>query len=290
MGRPAFLTRPAAAGHPPVAVHRTSDALDLVGKVLLVGLAVTGLLALTVPTLIVVATSFDTREFISFPPAGFSVERYAQMVANETLRTSAWTSFVAAVSAVVVDVLIAVPAAIAIVRRHFPGKAFLVGFLQSPIMLPGIVLGIAILFFYSALGVRLSLALLVLSHVVFTSPFVLRITMARMERADVRLEEAAANLGAGRWAVFRHVLLPHLAPGIVAGSAFAFLISFDNLTVSLFTAPVRQRTLPIELFFLMRFDLDPVVSAVATLQIVLTLIVFLIGARMIGTRGIVEPG
>lgn len=266
----------------------SSPLLDRLGRTMLVGLAVVGLFALTVPTLIVVVTSFDTRAFISFPPEGFSADRYAGMVQSDVIRGSARTSFVNAVMAVVIDVAIGVPAAIAMVRRDFPGKAFLIGFLQSPIMLPGIVIGIAILFFYSAMGLRLSIPLLVLSHVVLTLPFVLRITMARMERADERLEEAAANLGANKWQTFRHVLLPHLGPGIVAGAAFAFLISFDNLTVSLFTAPVRQRTLPIELFFLMRFDLDPVVSAVATLQIALTLLVFTVGLRMLGTRAIVQ--
>lgn len=261
---------------------------DRAWNVLMRGLAWLGVWALILPTVIVVITSFDTRSFISFPPEGFSVERFTEMVQNEEIRSAALSSFVVAVGAVVVDLLVGVPAAIALVRREFRGKSVLLGFLQTPIMLPGIVIGIALLFFFSALALTLSLPLLILSHVVITLPFVLRITMARMERADVRVEEAAANLGASKWTVFRRIQMPFLAPGMIAGSGFAFLISFDNLTVSLFTAPVGEPTLPIDLFFRMRFDLDPVVSAVAALQVLMTLLIFIIGFRMMGEEAVVR--
>lgn len=256
---------------------------DLLGVILLGTIASFGLATLIVPTLIVIATSFDTRSFISFPPAGFSLERYAEMLTSPDILASAWRSAITAAFAVAFDLLLGIPAAVALVRSDFRGKPFVLGFLQSPMMLPGIVIGIAILFFYSTLGLTTSLPLLILSHVVFTLPFVVRITTARMERADKQLEEAAANLGASRWQVFRYIVLPQLWPGVIAGAAFAFLTSFDNLTVSLFTAPVRERPLPIELFYRMRFDLDPVVSAVATAQIVLAFIVLAVGGRMVGT-------
>jgi len=252
------------------------------------GLAWLGIAALVLPTLIVIVTSFDTRDFISFPPQGLSVDRFGEMLTNPAIQSAALSSLLVGVAAVFVDLIVGVPAAIGLVRREFRGKAFLLGFLQTPIMLPGIVVGIALLFFFSALALTLSIPLLILSHVVITLPFVIRITMARMERADVRVEEAAANLGATKWQVFRQIQLPFLAPGMVAGSAFAFLISFDNLTVSLFTAPVKEPTLPIDLFFRMRFDLDPVVSAVATLQILLTLVIFVIGFRMMGEEALVR--
>jgi putative spermidine/putrescine transport system permease protein len=260
---------------------------DMLGKMLLVSLAVAGLLCLIVPTVIVIITSFDTRQFIGFPPAGFSFKRYAQILNSPSILESARLSAISAGVVVLIDLALGVPAAIALVRREFPGRGLLTSFLLSPIMLPGIVLGIAILFFYSAMGLRLSLPLMVASHVVFTLPFLIRLTMARMERTDPHLEEAAQILGANKWQVFRHVLFPQLKPGIYAGAAFAFLSSFDNLTVSLFTAPVRDRTLPIELFYLMRFDLDPVVSAVAAIQFVFTFVIILIIGRKLGSKGLV---
>lgn len=258
---------------------------DVFGAVLLGGLTTLGLASLVVPTLIVAITSFDTQQFIGFPPEGFSLHRYRDMFESSVIMRAAKISGITSACTVLIGTACGVPAAIALVRREFPGKAVVTAFLLSPIMLPGIVVGIAILIFYSTLGLALSLPLLVLSHVVFTLPFIVRLTMARMERLERQLEDAARNLGAGEWQVFRHVVLPQLWPGIAAGAAFAFLISFDNLTVSLFTAPVRERTLPIELFYLMRFDLDPVVAAVAAFQFFIALCLLFVG-RKLGASGL----
>lgn len=262
--------------------------MDLAGTLLVGGLAAVGLASLLVPTLIVVVTSFDTQQFIGFPPRGFSLDRYRDMLHSPVVLRAARISGVTATCTVAIGLALGVPAAIALVRREFHGKALLTAFLLSPIMLPGIVIGIAMLIFYSTLGFQLSLPLLVLSHVVFTLPFIVRLTMARMEKVDRQLEEAARNLGAHERQVFWHVVLPQLWPGIAAGAAFAFLTSFDNLTVSLFTAPVRERPLPIELFYLMRFNLDPVVSAVAALQFVVALGLLALVARKLGASDLVK--
>lgn len=272
---------------PPIR-QRTIVWSDLIGAVLLGVLATVGIAGLVVPTLIVAVTSFDTQEFIGFPPQGFSLERYREMFQSSVILRAAQISAVTSAFTVTIGAALGVPAAIALVRREFRGKALVTAFLLSPIMLPGIVIGVAMLVFSSALGLRLSLPLLVLSHVVFTLPFIVRLTMARMERIDRQLEDAARNLGAREWQVFRHVVLPQLWPGIAAGAAFAFLISFDNLTVSLFMAPVRQRSLPIELFYLMRFDLDPVVAAVAALQFLIALCLLLFLGRKLGTSGLMR--
>jgi putative spermidine/putrescine transport system permease protein len=255
--------------------------LDRLGSTLLVALAVLGLVSLILPTMIVIIESFDTRRFIAFPPAGFSLDRYRGVIHSDVLVKSAELSFFCSLATVTLDLALGIPAALALVRGSFRGKELITGFLLAPIMLPGIVIGIAILIFYSAFGFSQSIPLMVLSHVVFTLPFVIRLTMARMERANISLEEAAENLGASSWQTFRHILLPQLWPGIVAGGGFAFLNSFDNLTISLFTAPIRQRPLPIELFYMTRFDLDPRVSAIAAMEFVFALIlVALVDSRL----------
>lgn len=262
--------------------------LDRAGTVLLVTLAAIGLLSLMLPTIIVVLESFDTRRFIGFPPQGFSLDRYSAIFHSDTILQSAKLSALSAVVTVTLDLLMGIPAAITLVRGQFRGKAVVTTFLLSPIMLPGIVIGIAVLIFYSIFGFSQSIPLMILSHVVFTLPFVIRLAMARMERADKTLEEAAENLGAGRWRVFRRVLAPQLWPAIVAGGGFAFLNSFDNLTISLFTAPIRQRPLPIELFYMTRFDLDPRVSAIASIEFVFAFIVLAIVAGKLRSSGLVS--
>jgi len=174
------------------------------------------------------------------------------------------------------------------VRGEFKGKPLITSFLLAPIMLPGIVIGIAILVFYSILGLSQSIPLMILSHVVFTLPFVIRLTMARMERANVSLEEAASSLGASTWQTFFHVLLPQLKPGIIGGAGFAFLNSFDNLTISLFTAPVRDRPLPIELFYMTRFNLDPRVAAIAAIEFVFAFILVAVLDRSLQSSGLIK--
>jgi putative spermidine/putrescine transport system permease protein len=262
--------------------------LDRFGAALLITLATLGLLSLFLPTLIVVIESFDTRSFIAFPPVGFSLARYRSVLGSDIIVQSAELSFLCSLATVAIDLLLGVPAAIAIVRGEFRGKDIVTGFLLAPIMLPGIVTGIAILLFYSLFGFSQSIPLMILSHVVFTLPFMIRLTMARMERTNQSLEEAAESLGARQWQVFRLVLLPQLWPGIIAGGGFAFLNSFDNLTVSLFTAPVRQRPLPIELFYMTRFDLDPRVSAIAAIEFVLAFILVALVDSKIRSSGIMK--
>jgi putative spermidine/putrescine transport system permease protein len=257
---------------------------DIIGVLILVALAAVALLALLFPMLVIVLVSFDTGPVLRFPPQDFSLARYAELPQLDGFVDAITLSLGVGLAVVAVDILLGVPAAIALVRGRFRGKALLIGFLQSPMMVPGIVVGVAILLFLSFVGLNVSAPLMLLSHVVITLPFVVRITFARMESADRTLEEAAEDLGANRWQVFRYVVLPHLLPGIVGGSALAFLLSFDNLPVSIFTAPVVGPPLPVYLFQLLLYEIDPIVAPIATLQILITFVVLVVAARTLRTR------
>jgi len=259
---------------------------DVVGAIGLGILAAAGIVALMLPMVVVVIASFDTGPVLRFPPQQFSLERYAELPQLDGFLDAVWLSLGVAFATVCVDVLLGVPAAVTLVRGRFRGKALLIGFIQSPMMVPGIVVGISILFFLSFVGVNVSVPLMLLSHVVITLPFVVRVTYARMQSANRTLEEAAEDLGASRWQVFRHVILPHLVPGIAGGSALAFLLSFDNVPVSVFTAPVIQPPLPVYLLRLLLYDINPIVAPIATLQIVITVAVLAIAARTVGTSDI----
>lgn len=264
---------------PPATRHWT----DYLGALLLFGLAGITLLALVLPTIITIMVSFDDSSFIRFPPQTFSFVQYTTVFQNKALIDSAVLSIAVALIVVVIDLVLGIPASIALVRTNFRGKSLLYGFLQSPLMIPGIVVGISILFFVSFAKVRISIPLMILSHVVVTIPFVIRITTARFESADKSLEDAARNLRANRWQVFQHVQLPHLMPGIIGGAAFAFLVSFDNLPVSLFTAPPLDPPLPIYLFRAMIYKVDPWIGAVATIQILGVFLLMGILSRTVGT-------
>ncbi len=248
------------------------------------------LIALVFPSLLVVISSFNASDFLTFPPQGWSLRWYSAMVRNWEIRQSALLSLKVAVLVVVLDVVIGVPAAFPLVRSRFRGRDFLMTFILSPLMLPGIVIGIGLLFFYMLMGLALSFPLLVISHVVVTLPFVISMTSARLSTLDVTYEDAALNLGASQVQKFVHIVLPQLWPGAAAGAAFAFLLSFDNFTVSLFTASDRLRPLPIVLFYLLRYDINPMVGAVSSLEIALALLVLLVGSRLLGLARIAQLG
>lgn len=261
---------------------------DILGGGLLYGVTVLTLFLLVAPMIIVVITSFGSAGMLTFPPETLSLETYSRVLEMPRLLSGIRISILVAFATVVIVILLSVPAAIAIVRKRFRGKAFIMGFLQSPLMIPGIVVGIALLFSLSLMGVQLSLTTVAVGHAVVTLPFMFRVTLARMESADVTLEDAARDLGANSFQVFWHILLPYLKPGIIGGGAFTFLLSFDNVPVSIFTAPVRERPLPVELFNILIWDLDPAVSAVATLQIVIALVVLIVAARTMGVKSIMK--
>ena len=132
--------------------------------------------------------------------------------------------------------------------------------------------------------------LLVISHVVVTLPFIVSMTSARLVTLDPTYEEAALSLGASQVQKFAHIVLPQLWPGIAAGAAVAFLLSFDNFTVSLFTASDRLRPLPIVLFYMLRYDINPKVGAVSSLEIGLALLVLLVGSRLLGLTRLTQLG
>ncbi len=264
--------------------------IDIFGGILLVVLALIPLIALILPMAVIVIVSFDSGPILRFPPETFSFERYAGIIKLKGFLDSVRLSVIVASIVVAVDLLLGIPASIALVRGKFPAKSLIIGFLQSPMMIPGIVVGISILFYLSFIGLNVSVFLMTLSHVVITLPFVVSITYARMQTADVTLEEAAQDLGASRWQVFQHVLLPHLMPGIIGGAAFAFLLSLDNLPTSIFTAPIIDVPMPVYLFRLLIYNIDPIVAPIATLQIILTLVVLYIASKTVGTGGLVAGG
>jgi putative spermidine/putrescine transport system permease protein len=256
--------------------------IDRVGRAALVAVTAFSLVLLLAPSLIVVAVSFEPRGYIAFPPSGFSLRWYQSVFENRQLTDSIWVSLRVAAWVTLIGLLIGVPAAFASVRGTFRGRAWMNAFLLSPQMMPGMVIGIASLFFGAYIAFRASNLMLTLSLAVFCLPFMIRIVMARLTGLDPRLDEASANLGAGPVETFVRVTLPQLGPAILAASAFTFIEAFDNVTVALFTSDVRGRPLPVELYYLVQYDSSPAIAAISALEIGLSLVVMLILARTVG--------
>lgn len=252
------------------------------------GASALALVYLLLPTLIIVGASFTSTDFIAFPPEGLSLRWFTKLWELEAVRLAAARSLGIAAAATAVAVVLGVAAAFPLVRGRFPGREALNALLMSPLVLPSLVYGLAALIFVSALGIQLSLTVLVLSHVAIIVPYVIRTAAASLALLDPQLEDAARSLGANVWRTFLHVVLPNLLPGIATGAAFAFISSFDNLTVSLFLAGPRVETLPIRLFAMIEFDLDPSVAAISTVLVLITLAVVLVAHRAVGLTRIVR--
>lgn len=239
-------------------------------------------LILILPTAIVILNSFNAASFLTFPPTEFSFRWYEAVFQDGQLISAARTSLLAALAVAAIDVAIGVPAALALTRGRFRGRELFMAVFLSPLTIPHIVLGLALLAYFSSIGVTLGMPTLILGHIVITTPFVIRIVAAGAARLDPTLEEAAANLGASAWQAFRRITLPALTPAIAAGAAFAFIGSFDNLEISLFIATGRVETLPVRLYSLVSFEIDPIVGAISTIQIGFSILLIFLLDRLIG--------
>lgn len=245
---------------------------------------------LLAPIVVVLVASFTAAEFVSFPPKGFSLRWYAEIARHADFLHSALLSLALAIATAVGSCAIAVPAAMALVRHRFPGRDFLATVFLSPLMLPSVVIGIALLQFSSRHGLLGNPAMLWLAHLVIASPYCLRLTMASLTGFDRNLELAARNLGAGRLQAFRRVTLPLIAPGVAAGAAFAFIVSFDDLVVSLFLASPTLTTLPVRIYNYIDQSSSPMITAVGALLVLLATAIVVLLDRTVGIERAFRTG
>jgi putative spermidine/putrescine transport system permease protein len=269
-------------------VRRGADVLDRLGIGLIIALAVLSLALLLLPSVIVVMISFDTRAFISFPPQGFTLKWYEQVFRHPVLVGAMGTSLKVGISVTAVCIALGLPTAIACVRGQFPGRTALSIYVMIPHMVPGIVLGIAVLFTGALFGIGPSIWLQTVALSVFVLAVMVRTVMARLQKLDPLLEQAAANLGATPWQSFRTITLPLIMPAVLAGSVFTFIEGFDNLSVTIFTHGFRDRPLPIELLAIVQQTSSPMVAALSGVQIMLALLALALISLTIGLERVNE--
>ncbi|WP_145144670.1 ABC transporter permease [Roseomonas gilardii] len=228
------------------------------------------------PLVVVVLVSFTDKGFMAMPFDGASLRWYRAIADNPQFLASFWVSLRLGLVSATLSALIAVPAALAIARGRFPGRDAIAAFLVSPLMIPHVVLGVALLRFFSGLGLAGSFAGLVAAHLIVVTPYMVRLVTAGLAGLDPRVERAAESLGAGRATVFRRITLPLILPGVAGGWILAFITSFDELTVSLFLASPSSTPLPVRLFTYIDQMTDPLVAAVSAALIGLTALVLVV--------------
>jgi spermidine/putrescine transport system permease protein len=232
------------------------------------------------PVAVVVLLAFNANQFGSFPMEGFSVRWFAALWNNDAIVRAFKTSVLLGGLTAVLSTTIGVLASLALVRYDFRGKGLITTAMIAPILVPEVVLAVALLLFLRWLEMPKSFLLLLLGHVIFTLPFVVLIVQARLVAVRRELEEAALSLGANGFQTFREVTLPLIMPAVFAGMIFAFTISFDDITGTLFWKPGGIETVPTQIFAMLRHSISPEINALGAVMVVVTVAVPLLGAAI----------
>jgi putative spermidine/putrescine transport system permease protein len=229
-----------------------------------------GVALIGVPLVLTLYLSVFDEKLILFPPHAYTLDWYGQI--PKTFGAPIWTSLQLAITAVIISLLLGVPAGIGLSRHAFRGKTLISTLLLAPITVPGIALGLGVYIVLVAIDTNAgseltgSLAGLVLAHVMITTPWVVRLCLASLATHDRAAEEAAASLGAHPVQVIWRVTLPAMRPGVIAGALFAFVVSFENLELALFLSSPGVTTLPVAVLQYLEYHIDPMVAAVAVAQ------------------------
>lgn len=244
-------------------------------------------LFIAAPILVVVAASLSDSAIPEFPPRGLSLRWYAHALNEQVFVTAAINSLWLAAISTALATPLALAAAYGLLRGEFRGRDALQTLLLAPLVVPSLVIGLAILLAFSGLGIREVGVRLVGAHVLITFPYMVRTILASLARLDPMVEEAARTLGASPLRCFLLVTLPLLRPGVIAGMLFAFIVSFDNVSVSLFLTTARTNTLPLAILNYVEYNFDPSVAAISTMLVVFSLGAAVLMERLVGLRRVV---
>lgn len=234
------------------------------------------------PVLVVIPISFSADNDMRFPPSGWSLRWYTAILHDAGMVAAFRTSLALGIITTILSMLFALPCAYAMVRLRPRGADLLASIFTAPLLLPSIVLGLALLVVFARLGLLATFPGVLAAHLIITLPYAIRVLSTALANLPLAAEEAAATLGAPPLATFVRITLPMMHGGLVATAALCFLVSFDEVVLSLFMTGPRLSTLPVEMFHHIENAADPLVAAVSMLLIVLTFAVVLVVDRSAG--------
>ncbi|MFT0893053.1 ABC transporter permease [Pseudochelatococcus sp. G4_1912] len=237
---------------------------------------------LIVPILLPMVISFSSSARIEFPPPGFSLQWYEAALSNEHFRRGLLNSLIIAFACALLSTIAGTAAAIALNHYKFIGRTSAQLVLMMPLALPAVVKGLGIMFVLPSYGLSQGVLATVFAHCVLGIPYVAYLVLATLANYDLTLEQASRNLGASGLRTFIKVTFPLIKPGVVAGGVFAFLMSLDNVSLSLFTA--AGDTLPLRLMQHIQHNADPTIAAVSTFLIVAALVIMALFGQVIRQR------
>ncbi|MCP4765628.1 MAG: ABC transporter permease [Gammaproteobacteria bacterium] len=219
---------------------------------------------LYLPIVVLVFYSFNANRMV-MNWGGFGIDWYLKAFQNQDIQKAVWNSLIVATVSTVFATSIATIGALVLARGgNFRGKTVSLGLITLPLMVPEIVTAVAVLIFFSAIGMDWGLVNVIIAHITFCIPFAFMPIRARLEGMDTSMEQAARDLYASEWETFRYVTVPLLMPGIVAGAMLAFVISMDDFIITLMVGGAGSTTLPVYIYSMIRRGLTPEINAVCT--------------------------
>ena len=243
---------------------------------------------LMTPLVVTVAVSFGSSSIFTLPPPDWSTRWYERLANTRGLWPSLLTSLQIAAFSTAVALVLGTLCAIALVRGRFPGREAIATFLISPLMLPGLVVGIAMLQGFKAAGLREAYSSLLIAHVIITLPYIVRTVLAALSLFDFSLIDAARTLGCSYPTAITRVLVPALGPAFLTSGMFAFLASMDNYPISIFFTDAWTKTLPIQMLQFVEENPDPTIAAVSTGLVLLAILALIVGDRLVGLRKLAD--
>jgi len=232
---------------------------------------------LVLPSLVVIPVSFTESNFIEWPPQGFTLKWYQAYLESPLWLSATWRSLYVGLASAALATLIGAPAAFVLAKRRFPLRGAVFALILAPMILPRMIIALALFYLYAQIGLVGSSFGLVLSHVVLAVPYVVVTMMAVLKSHDERLEQAAGTLGAKPWQAIRRITIPLIRPGLISAFLFAFVTSFDELTVALFVTGGLSATLPKQMWDDALLKVSPILAAVSTVILVTVTVVVFIG-------------
>lgn len=229
--------------------------------------------AMALPTIVIVAASFTAGNSMVFPPEGFSLRWYSELLGNVDFAQSAITSLQVATLTSIVAGLIGTMAAMGFARQQLRGHSVADAIIMAPLSIPPVALGLAFLILYTQAGIAGTTLALVAGHTLLAIPFVLRLVRSNFVGYSWNVERAAASLGASPWYVFRHVTLPLIMPGVLGGMVFAFIVSFDEVVIAMFLSGPDTVTLPVRIFNYLDQSPGPIVLAASSVLVFFAVVV-----------------
>lgn len=234
---------------------------------------------LYLPIVVLVVFSFNKSKLNSVW-TGFTFKWYESLFHNVAILTAMRNTLVIGFVSTLVSVIIGTITAVGIYKSKFKFKNLLEGFLYIPVVIPEIVLGIALLAFFSQVHIPMGLATLIIAHITFSISYVVIVVKARLDGLEPELEEAAMDLGANPKETFFKVILPVIMPGIAAGALLAFTLSLDDVIISFFVAGPSSTTLPLKVFSMVKFGVTPEINALSTIMLLVTVMVVVLSEKL----------